>query len=226
MRITLASLPPRCCFLVLAALASAACAKGRDETQVGPPQATSAGGTGAASGSSGASAGGSGGGGDGGSGTDSRDASTEPLPERCQPLESYCNTPSASPAPRCPDLAAVLASLRRVPNALIVQRRCRASDGSPLLRVGATYDVPGYFAQALIYDPGTGDLVGREFTDDVSYSCFGDISRDCASTSPYDYLIDCAGLDAGAFGDAASVACERVAGAVAADGGVIADAGL
>jgi len=96
-------------------------------------------------------------------------------------------------------------------------------DGSPLLRVGATYDVPGYFAQALIYDPGTGDLVGREFTDDVSYSCFGDISRDCASTSPYDYLIDCAGLDAGAFGDAASVACERVAGAV---GGTIGAPGV
>jgi hypothetical protein len=102
-----------------------------------------------------------------------------------------------------------------------VQRPCRASDGSPRLRVGATFRIALY-SRALIYDPATGDLVGLEFMDDVNYSCFGDIPKDCATRWPDDYRVDCAGLDAGApatFGDAGSFACE------VADAGWITDAG-
>jgi hypothetical protein len=123
-------------------------------------------------------------------------------------------------------LAAVLPALRQNPRALIVQRPCRASDGSPRLRIGATFEVPGYSAEALIYDPATGNLVGLEWMGDTADSCYGEISKDCASTPADSYILDCAGQDAGVFGDAASVACEEVPGVEVADGGLAVDAGL
>jgi hypothetical protein len=92
--------------------------------------------------------------------------------------------------------------------------------------VGATFG-QALLSKSLLYDPTTGELVGLEFIDDVNFSCYGDISRDCASRWPENsFYAGCDGLDAGVpatFGDAAPFVCEVVE---VADGGVIADAGL
>jgi hypothetical protein len=210
MRITLHALRRHSCWLLLGGLVLAACTEGRDETRGHPP---SGGGTSGAAGATGGGEAGNGGSGDGGTGSELRDAGVDAAPDAvapgrtCPSLATYCTS-----AQRCPDLSTVRQVLRQAGSTLIVQRPCRANDGSPRVSVGATSG--GLFASQRLYDPATGALVGAEFVDDVNFSCYGDIPRDCEITWPDDsFYAGCDALDAGApatLGDAAPFACERV----------------
>jgi hypothetical protein len=212
MRSTPHGMRRRSCWLLLGGLVLAACAEGRDETQVRPPSGGGTGGVSGASGAGGAASNGgagNGGSGDGGTGGEIRDAGgagTGGAPgNQCQSLDVYCSGDSHAFIAVCPDLANNRQALRQTRLNQIVERRCVSESGAPRIAVHASMG-PQYVT-TLVYDPATGQLVGADFRDDIDYGCFGDLSHDCGFYGEPLF----AGCDGGAEGlnasDAAPYEC-------------------